>query len=300
MVSNPVGYKSRYNLYELFLQHMKHFDVSITTVEVLFGERAPAVTPGPQHLLFRSWSEVWLKECALNLAVARLPDTWQYVCWLDADIHFTNPYWVTQTVAALQHYMFLQPFTDAVDLGPDGEVLQTHKSIAGLWASGKPLAVNSDYGYGTFGHPGFAWAARREALDLTGGLIDWAAAGSGDHHMALALIGQAEKSMPGGVTKAYHNKVMAYQALCERHIRRDLGVVPGTIAHHFHGPKKARGYQTRWDILTKNQYNPNTDIQRNTQGVIELVDHGTQRSINLREDLRKYFRSRQEDDIRAE
>jgi hypothetical protein len=36
--------------------------------------------------------------------VARLPNDWKYVAWVDADVNFTNPHWVRVTVQQLQHY----------------------------------------------------------------------------------------------------------------------------------------------------------------------------------------------------
>jgi hypothetical protein len=302
VVSNPVGYKSRYNLFEQFHKHMSSFNVHLTTVELAFGERDFVTSPGDSQWQFRTWDEIWHKENLVNLGIARLPSDWQYVAWVDADIHFTNPYWVTQTINQLQHNMFAQVWSDAADLGPQGEIIQTHKSLSSLVATGAPMKVigdPNDY-YNTYAHPGFAWAARREAIDHIGGLIDWAAAGSADHHMALALIGKGASSIPGGVTKAYYDKVMAFQAQAERYIRRDIGVVPGTITHYWHGRKNQRGYESRWKILVNNKYNPNTDIKYDSQGVIQLVDHGDIRSLNLRDDLRKYFRSRNEDGIDTE
>ena len=53
----------------------------------------------------------------------------------------------------------------------------------------------------------------------------------------------------------------------------------------------------RWKILTENQFNPNTDIKRDWQGLFQLEDHGDMRSIKLRDDIRKYFRARNEDSI---
>ncbi len=299
VVSNPVGYNQRYKLYEQFVSHMRTFkNVHLVTVELALGERAFETTArGDSNFRFRTWDELWHKENLINLGIARLPEDWQYVAWIDGDIAFTNPHWVNQTLQELQSKMVLQLFENAIDLGPNGQFHQQHTSLTSLYAQGKPLAVNSDYGYGTFGHPGFAWAARREAIDGMGGLIDWAALGSGDHHMSLAFIGQVEKSMPGGLHPAYVRRAKAFQAQTERYIRRDIGFTPGTLTHFWHGKKDLRGYQSRWGIIQKNQYDPDHDIKPDSQGVLQLVDHGDHRSIQLRDDIRRYFRSRNEDGI---
>ena len=76
-----------------------------------------------------------------------------------------------------------------------------------------------------------------------------------------------------------------------RHIAGNIGHVPGTIEHSWHGSKAARGYQSRWGILTKHQFDPVADLKRNVWGVPELAGNKPE----LRRDLDRYFRSRNED-----
>ena len=54
---------------------------------------------------------VWTKENLLNIGLARLPEDWKYVAWIDADIAFRQPGWAAETVQALQHYDVVQPWT---------------------------------------------------------------------------------------------------------------------------------------------------------------------------------------------
>lgn len=297
MVSNPVRYKSRYKLFRDFVQRMQGVPgINLVTVEVAYGDRAFEVTtPGPQSVQLRTADELWHKENALNVGISRLPSDWEYVAWLDADIQFVNPNWAAETVHQLQHHHVVQMFQDAVDLGPTGQVLEKHSSLASVYLSGVPLQQlsNSQYGYGKFGHPGFAWAAGRDAINAMGGLLDFGILGAGDHHQALALIGGAEYSMPGGITAAYHDDVMEFQARCESGIKRDVGFVEGTILHHFHGAKRNRQYESRWDIVTKNQFDPRKDIVKDWQGLYQLKPG----LIQLRDDIRRYFRSRNEDGV---
>lgn len=64
------------------------------------------------------------------------------------------------------------------------------------------------------------------------------------------------------------------------------------INHMYHGPKSSRGYQNRWNILLENNYDPLEDIKYDSNGVLQLED----KKIKLRDEIRKYFRSRWEDD----
>jgi len=54
-----------------------------------------------------------------------------------------------------------------------------------------------------------------------------------------------------------------------------------------------RHYSDRWKILVDNKYNPESDLKRDAQGLYSLTD----RSPGLRDGIRTYFRSRNEDSI---
>jgi hypothetical protein len=146
-------------------------------------------------------------------------------------------------------------------------------------------------------HPGFAWAARREAIDALGGLIDRSILGAGDRHMALSLIGKGASSVERNMTPHYHRMIAQWENRAERYIRRDVGFIPGTVLHSWHGKKKDRGYFDRWKILTSNRFDPMQDLKADWQGLYQLVDHGDARSVKLRDDIRAYFRARNEDSI---
>src|SRR5208282_5642845 len=87
VISNPIRYLTRYELYHRFEKHMQDSGVILYTVEMAYGDRAFAVTDAnnPRHLQLRSNHELWHKENLINLGVARLPATWKYLAWIDAD-----------------------------------------------------------------------------------------------------------------------------------------------------------------------------------------------------------------------
>ena len=288
VISNPVRYESRYNHYFRFKAEMEAAGVNLFTVELQTGERAHQVTAwdNPRNLQLSSLEELWHKENMINLGIARLPKTWKYVAWSDADISFLNPNWAMETVQQLQHYHFVQLFQHAIDMGPNGEVIQHHNGFNYSYISGKP------YGKAySFWHPGFAHACTREAFDMVGGLIDKSILGAADHHMQLSLISRAESSFPGKISSGYAKYILRWQERATRYIKKDIGFVNGTIIHHWHGRKKDRKYVERWDILIDAQYDPETDLKRDWQGVLTLNDY----NIKLRDDIRQYFRQRFED-----
>lgn len=292
VISNPARYATRYKLYLDFKERMKKAGVKMLTVEASFGERSFKVSSTDElHLQISSLDEVWHKENMINLGVQRLPSSWKYMAWIDADISFTRDDWALETVQQLQHYQVVQMFQSAIDLGPNNEHIQMHNGFMYSYLSG----MNNPTPYYTNWHPGYAWAINRDAFNSVGGLIDKGVLGAGDRHMALSLVDMP--SVEAKLHPNYHDMVDTWRQRANRHIRKDVGYVPGTILHYWHGKKRDRRYHDRWKILQEHQFDPNHDLKRDWQGLFQLEDHGTERSRKLRDDLRGYFRQRNEDSI---
>lgn len=320
VVSNPVRYLSRYELYHRFEKHMEDSGAILYTVEAAYGERDHAVTKSdnPRHIQLRTNTELWHKENLINIGVSRLPNNWKYVAWIDADVIFARHDWVTETLHQLQHYPIVQLFSQAADLNTKFEPYDSEKGIvqhsfAGSYhkyvKAGCPADLYPCFGrknnrvsvqltdyMSEYWHSGFGWAIRRDAWDGIGGLIDWSGLGSADHMMAWGMIGHMDIAMYRSVHPNFREWAMNWAALAERHIRRKIGCVDGLVTHHFHGPKKKRGYVSRWDVIVQNQFDPAKDIKRDWQGLFQLVDHGDMRSLRLRDGIMHYFRQRSEDE----
>jgi hypothetical protein len=74
---------------------------------------------------------------------------------------------------------------------------------------------------------------------------------------------------------------------------RDVGLVPGLAVHYWHGKIADRKYQEQPLILRRNKYDPMTGVSYDSQGVLQLTGN----KPRLRDDLRTYFVSRNEDMI---
>ena len=330
VVHNPLRFKSRHRLFEEFVIRMRQAGVTLHIVEAAFGDRYhDHVEQGhDRHILLVQNQELWVKESMINVGFSRLPDDWKYAAWIDGDVSFTRLDWAQETIHQLQHFRIVQMFQTAADLGPDGEIIQVFNGFGYSRSRGLPeLLNNSDkiqhegdctcgaYGgehhagchyhhhghghrgsSGKFWHPGFAWAIRRDTFDHMGGLVDWSILGSADHLMALAWIGRVRKAVPSGLNPAFLRKALEYQDVCDEVVRGDIGYVPGTLTHWWHGKKRDRRYVDRWEILKRHCFDPDRDIRRDHQGLIQLTRSGER----LRDDLRGYFRARNEDSLDME
>lgn len=306
-VSNPVGYQSRYRLYRDFAKHMQDSGVPLYTAECAFGALPFEVTGAgnPRHLQLRTRSELWHKENLLNLMIARLPSDWEYVAWIDADVLFARPDWAQETIQQLQHFDIVQLFSEALDLGPDHQVFARYRSFAYSYWQGVPRLKGAGYyggeppthdpGITYYHHPGYAWAMRRGAFDAVGGLLDVAVIGEADWIMARSLLGEAERVLYPGISAGYRRAILEWQNQAVRHLRANLGYVQGTLLHGWHGPKARRNYWNRCRVLVESGFDPELHLKRDWQGLYQLVDRGDAASLVLRDGLRRYFRSRNED-----
>lgn len=315
IISNPVRYRRRYELYWKFAQMCKAAGVRLITVEQAFGARQFTVTEENEldHVQVRTIEELWHKENMINVGLRHLRQTHPHitkVAWVDADCFpmTMNPTaWFTETIHALDHYEFVQMWEYLINFGPQGQpVSKPQMSFMACYAAAgfqipqgrnvkHTLAGNS--GMITLGRPGLAWAANISALDAVGGLIDFCILGSGDWHMAHGLVGgMVQGSAEHKCLSAYSRKLLEWQERAERHIKRDVGFVPMTVGHEWHGNKADRKYGERGSILINNKYDPNVDVKYDSQGLLQL-ETWEPRQLRMRDQIRGYFRSRNEDSI---
>lgn len=313
-VFNPYRFKSRYTLYNQFADYVKQFNINLITVEIAFGDRDHMVTNAnnPNHVQLRTHTELWHKERALNIGVHRLTQlipNWEYVAWMDCDIQFARTDWPEETVDLLQHYAVLQMFGRSQSLNPEHETGFIGNSIMKIYArdgtikraGDSPLYFpanpnNPNVNMGWKGHPGLAWAYRRSELESVGGWLDICIAGSADLHMTACYTGDYAIGLSSNSSKEYQQRIYMYGELCHNYIRQNVGYMPGLVTHYWHGKHVKRGYDLRWLLIDKYQFNPNTDLMLDFNGLYkwnDLYPH----VLKLRYDTRRTLAERNEDSI---
>jgi hypothetical protein len=154
---------------------------------------------------------------------------------------------------------------------------------------------NPAWSYAHRGAVGGAWAFRRTAFEkMQQTLLDRCILGSADWHMAFALAMRQDvhpemkfAEIPGYVRMIQNWKERASA------LRGNIGYCDTHAVHHWHGTLKNRGYGSRWQILTRNGFDPYRDITYDFQGLIELSNNQTK----MAHQIRAYFASRNEDGL---
>lgn len=305
VISNTPRFKRRWELYEQFERRVRQSGIDHITVEVAFGDRHFMTNPSdPRNLQIATVEEFWHKENLIQLGIAhgrRIFQNKTMVGWVDADCapvgKSFNDWW-KETWHMLQHnefgqmWEYLQPLD--YDHNPLGAPNPSFVSNYIKWGTPYPKASK---GYPTqWGSPGLAWAANLSALDQIGGIPDCAILGAGDWYLAHMLISDLPFPDMTKYSAGYLNYWKQKQALCEKWIKRDVGYVKGLYTHFFHGKIVNRGYNTRENILIEGQFDPNTDLKRDGNGLWQL-ETWEPRQIRMRDRIRAYFRARNEDSI---
>lgn len=263
----------------------------------------------------RTDCEMWHKENILNRVISTFPPGWKYGAVVDGDFSFTRHDWALEAIHLLQHYDFVQLFSTYADLSSEHDPWRLQRSFAWNYLHQQEFRdilegkskKKLDMHYGgkmlskpltevfPFGAPpgatGGAWAFRRSAFDTVGGLLDICILGSGDWHMAFGLVQATNVAAEmKRCTKPYIQSVLSWQHRAEK-LTKNVGCVQGHAIHHFHGSKKQRAYGERWGILQSHNFDPTMDLTRDWQGVWRWTGN----KPGLRDDVRRYFQSRSED-----
>ena len=208
-------------------------DVPLTVIELIYDDD-PVIEPRAIHIHgTRQRHSLWQKERLLNIALDTLPDDVDAVAWFDADI-ILPPKWLKDSLEALCENMVVQPFASAHWLDATWRTERIFAGYADCWAARRKR---------TFGHPGFAWIARRSVLQA--GLFDLDLVGSSDTWMAYFFSGTP---LPPGLGLAPQFFIKALQdwgTPVSKCVSGRLASADQQLIHLHHGRYADRCYDIR-------------------------------------------------------
>lgn len=222
---------------------------------------------------------MWQKESLINIAIRELPPEFDAIAWIDGDLLFDNPNWYEQTCAALEESPVVQMFERIAYLGPDDEC-QSGGYGAAAAADGDRLGFRA---------PGGAIACRRELLEH--GIYDRHVLGGGDEIFMEACLGRARRFYER-LNPAWQQHVRHW---CEDFGQHEVGYIPGTVRHLWHGDRAGRQYTSRHQLLASHNFDPEADVRIGGNGLLKWSSD----KPALHTAVRDYFRGRAEDQIAA-
>lgn len=303
--SNPMQWRSRPANWQRFEAGMLAAGVDLTTVELEYGHRPFQLPerPGVRRIRVRGRDILWHKENLIRIGFDRLTGAgidWRYGAAIDGDFLFWQDWdWARETISALQVHRVVQISSDLIFLGPHDDYTGHGVSFMRCFGDvrrrhycGKHYHPGPPGRLDRHGYPGGAWAWTRDAYHAMGGPFDVFILGGGDQHMATGFVGMPDPVAGNrDYSPGYRLALANWRDRVATGLRYDIGLVPGTAFHLWHGKFADRQYSSRYQILVRNHYDPAIDIVRDHQGLIELAGN----KPRLRDDVREYFSSRDED-----
>jgi hypothetical protein len=289
---NPCKYESLVRNFLGFSDRLKAQGVNLLAVELAFGNDSHSLDGDVLRL--RGDSVMWQKERLLNYAISQLPNTCEYVAWVDADILLPDG-WVCQAVEKLGKSHIIQLYKKISYLQPTQREYTSERGIQSVqgviwqkmihknWLERRRLKELP------FSAPGFAWASRREVFSDIG-IYDKNIVGSGDTFLVDCYLDSWD--IHGYAQKFNEFMKKDMMEWCSEFRKKNCfyDYLPVDICHLYHGELKNRGYMSRHDIILSNNYDPKTDI--------ELVNNVYEWASNkpaLHNGIREYFFNRKED-----
>lgn len=297
---NPLRWHSRLANFKRFEDGIVSAGVRLRTVELAHGKRDFELPDreGVTRIRLRANDVLWRKENLMRIGAA--DSHADYLMFSDGDMLIHGHDWADHVMHALQLRRLVQIGTDLIWLGPKDRFAGSGKSLmywyersrrrhreGKFWETGPVEMVD-------WGFPGGIWAYRRDAYDKVG-LLDICPLGAADYHSIYAILGLPDLLLSDNdYTVEYRQAIRDWGSTASAAIAEaDVGFVDGIIYHLWHGPLKARRYSTREQILIRNKFNPNTDLVRRRDGLVELSGN----KPKLAGDILAYFSERNEDSV---
>lgn len=284
---NPQRSRSRIRCYETFVRQFPKIGLDLFTAEGSVDGRWEI--PGAWR--YEIESEMFCKENLLNLAIARLPDQYDRVLWIDSDVLMLDSDYADKLSESLDRHTVVQAFAKLKYLRVDGTSETTWRSSLMLMNSQHNTHIADATNWKSC-YPGLAWATTRELLTACGGIYDRVITGGGDNAWAIGVIGDFPKHLAdrwsdelGADIKRWGAKLMP--------LVKSVGHVETNGVHLYHGKLTSRMYAARNEIFREVNFDPQRHLEYGPGGTLRWSAAAPPRLVQF---VRDYIHGRKEDE----
>jgi len=290
---NPCNYLSRFLNYNYFYESIKNYkNIDLIVIEQYSDNSIYRINNiHEQTYSFHSNEIYWMKEQLINKGLDILIEkNHENLCWLDCDIKFENKNWVDEILNVLKKEPMCHVFRNCLKKKPDSKVNKSYS----FTVYAEKYNYELDFLLQRHGEPGFGFAYKTNFIK-NAKLYQNAICGSGDF---LNILGYSfetnhlEEELSTDRFFRNNSKSFLYDyiewanLINQRH--PTIRSANNSILVDYHGTIKNRNYVDREIILTRNRFNPSTDleIQKDLYHI---------KNDKIKEQIANYFINRQED-----
>jgi len=230
--------------------------------ELAFSSDEFVFNPQPNIFQFKTDSYMFYKENLIFCAEKLIPESYDKICLMDADILFDNPEWYTVISQQLNEYNIVQPFKKAHWLQFDFSIQMLKENVVDELSSD---VIN----YG-LEHPGFAWAFTRNVFNDLDFFDKSIISSAGDAILTFKITSKMDRHTNDSVIKFYETQFKTKFKVNSTH---EFSSCDLNIYHLYHGSLGNRQYVSIHDVVS------NYLSRRN----IKLIDMVERREDNLLE-----------------
>jgi len=294
---NPAGYTNKVTNFLKFSSSLANQGVKLLAVELSF-DGSFQIPDGAADSIVRfqgtSANIMWQKERLLSLALRALPDECTHVAWIDCDILFTDPTWVSRCVEALAFYDVIQPFQTAIRLDRDQITLSVQPETLPIGRGVgqreysccyRPLSGEIPH------HAGFAWMSTKSFISNVG-FYDRSIFGYGDYIMSSFFLGRNLRALRKHLSRPLVKDIIRWSRRSASRGSILAGCIPGSILHLWHGDRinRLHGYREAW--IRKHSFDPARDITEDSNSLLRWNTDKTE----LIERIQGMFLARREEE----
>jgi hypothetical protein len=284
---NACEYKKLAQNLSLTYQTLVRSQIPVFLVEHCFKDQVPLFPENGTNIFnTRSDSYMFYKENLINWLMPKIPEQYTKFYIMDCDVFFEKDTWYDDVSILLDTHDVLQPYERAIWLESDLKCIM-FKSYSSSYNFVNNLKPVPD------GHPGFAWAVRRDFFQPLG-FFDLNVFHSGDSLFALSLFKMK-------LDRFFYSHILCnISYFNEYHSKLNIPRITyysQTLYHLWHGSKTNRNYHNKYgdlhyiigEIKTKEEL-----LEINSYGIYEF---NMQYREKLNTVILNYFKARDEDGI---
>jgi len=262
------------NLYELhknFRSYARSYGINFQTVETIFpGQVFQLTEPNnkPHDLQYQADWIFAMRENLVNVGAKNLPEDWEFMSWIDQHIFWLDPYWFEKCIWLFSHYNIVH-MLESNDFWSVKNTTDYHlEGIGKLYSiHGMGFARIDPIQYG------LAFGMRREVFEKLGGLLDICIGTKCDLYQNYAYVGSRYTSQASGTE--YISMLAAWQDHAIKVYNKSFGYLDSKVIHFRHclDGCKTSEYHLHVQALMSFGYNPKTDLHRDEEGRLTLVNN---------------------------
>jgi hypothetical protein len=274
VVTNFYNPSKKYIKIKNYYTFKEKLGTKLYTIEAAFGNE-PFVLPKDDGMFqVRCKNLIWQQYTLVNLVIKMLPDKYDKVVWVDADIIFEDQNWLETIDDMLDDYKIVQNYSKASLLYSDGSVVEEKESVAAnaleTLKDPKIDSFSSSLDMSSKHATGFSWGVRREVIEKHGIYEHWIT-GSCDNAFVLGIWGDWENNfIKTRLNQKMKDHFFEWAIPFHEYIDKNVSYRIGSIKHLWHG---MRNYKKRWNCLQN--FNPYKDLGHGENGTLEWKSDNT-------------------------